>query len=80
VAIRELPGGKVVFHNGGGDGFNNAFHRFLDARLTVIILTNLNPNRGLGSHADALARQIALVYNPELAFPERHHPLLNQPA
>jgi CubicO group peptidase (beta-lactamase class C family) len=78
-AIRELPGGKVVFHNGGGDGFNNAFYRFLDARLTVIVLTNLNPSRSLGSHADALARQIAPVYNPQLVFPERHHPLLNQP-
>jgi CubicO group peptidase (beta-lactamase class C family) len=77
-AIRELPGGTVVFHNGGGDGFNNAFYRFLDARLTVIVLTNLNPNRGRGSHADALARQIAPLYNPALAFPERHHPPLNQ--
>ena len=73
-AIRELPGGKVVFHNGAGDGFNNAFYRFLDARLTIIVLTNLNPRRDLGSHADALARQIATVYNPELVFPERGPP------
>ncbi|MGH7731664.1 MAG: serine hydrolase domain-containing protein [Candidatus Eiseniibacteriota bacterium] len=79
-AIRELPGGKVVFHNGGGDGFNNAFYRFLDARLTVIVLTNLNPNRERGSHADLLARQIAPLYNPALVFPERHHPPLNQPS
>jgi hypothetical protein len=70
-AIRELPGGTVVFHNGGGDGHNNAFYRFLDARLTVIVLTNLNPNRERGSHADALARQIGALYNPALAFPDR---------
>src|SRR5262245_7620456 len=77
-AIRELPGGKVVFHNGAGDGFNNAFYRFLDARLTVIVLTNLNPNRERGSHADHLARQIAALENPALAFPERREPPLNE--
>jgi Beta-lactamase len=77
-AIRELPGGKVVFHNGGGDGFNNAFYRFLDARLTVIVLTNLNPSRERGSRADALAREIARLYNPALVFPERHHAPLNR--
>jgi CubicO group peptidase (beta-lactamase class C family) len=79
-AVRELPGGKVVFHNGAGDGFNNAFYRFLDARLTVIVLTNLNPSRRHGSHADALARRIAALYDPALVFPERHHPPLNQPS
>ena len=80
-AIRELPGGKVVFHNGGGDGFNNAFYRFLDARLTVIVLSNLNPSRDAGgSHADALARQIAPIFNASLVFPERHQPPLNQHA
>jgi sugar/nucleoside kinase (ribokinase family) len=76
-AIRELPGAKVVFHNGAGDGFNNAFYRFLDARLTVIVLTNLNPNRERGSHADALARQIAPICHPALASHERHQPPLN---
>jgi CubicO group peptidase (beta-lactamase class C family) len=79
-AIRELPGGKVVFHNGAGDGYNNAFYRFLDARLTVIVLTNLNPSRSLGSHADALARRIASLYDAALTFPDRHHPPLNQPS
>jgi len=33
-----------------------------------------------GGKVVSLARQIAPVYNPQLVFPERHHPPLNQPA
>ena len=80
-ALRRLRGGRVVFHNGGGAGFNNAFYRYLDARLTVIVLTNSNPERlsgGRGSHADELARLVAPLYRPDLAWTVRRTPLLNE--
>ena len=79
-ALRKLRGGRVVFHNGGGAGFNTAFYRYVDARLTVIVLTNSNPTSepGRGSPADELARLIAPLYHPDLAWTVRRPPLLNE--
>ena len=55
-----------MLHNGGTPGFSSAIHRYLDDRLTVIVLTN---------HADRivdnLAIDIAGMYEPALKRPER---------
>jgi CubicO group peptidase (beta-lactamase class C family) len=70
-AMRTIGTDRVVFHNGSGSGFNNAFYRYLNARLGVIVLTNLNPEPGEPSHADALARMITPLYEPSLLWPDR---------
>lgn len=61
-----VNGQPMVFHNGGGWGFNNGFYRFLGSGLTVIVLTNLNLEDTGVTHADQLARSIAAAYSPDL--------------
>lgn len=57
--VDDRPGHKSVGHSGGG---STAYWRFLDDRLTVIVLTNLQ-----GSDPDSLAQGVAALYIPELA-------------
>jgi len=58
-AVDDRPGHKAVGHSGGA---STAYWRFLDDKLTVIVLTNLQ-----GSDPDSLARGVAALYVPELA-------------
>jgi D-alanyl-D-alanine carboxypeptidase len=55
----------VIWHSGGTPGFSSIIHRFVDDKLTVIVLTN---------HADKvidhLAVDIAGIYVPALARPK----------
>lgn len=69
--IVRTPIGTLVHHNGGGFGFSTAIYRYIDARFTVIALTNTNwpngpkpPNNG-----DAIARAVASLYEPKLPRP-----------
>jgi D-alanyl-D-alanine carboxypeptidase len=57
--VDDRPGHKSVGHSGGG---STAYWRFLDDKLTVIVLTNLQ-----GSDPDSLAQGVAALYVPELA-------------
>jgi CubicO group peptidase (beta-lactamase class C family) len=41
-ALGSYHGHRTVQHGGGAPGFLTAFHRFPEARLTVIVLTNLD--------------------------------------
>ena len=63
--VDTYHGRRVVAHSGGTPGFSSVIYRFVDDRLTVIILTN---------HADRvidhLAIDIAGVYVPALARPQ----------
>jgi len=63
--VDTYHGRRVVAHNGGTPVFSSFIHRFVDDRLTVIILTN---------HADRvidhLAIDIAGAYVPALARPQ----------
>jgi len=75
-AVTSIPGGKVVHHNGGGFGFTTGFYRFIDADWSVIVLTNTlwrdgprPPNNG-----DAIAREVAALYDPRLTWPSRQKP------
>ena len=75
-AITSISGGKVVHHNGGGFGFNTGFYHFIDAGWSVIVLTNTlwrdgprRPNNG-----DAIAREVAPLYDPRLTWPSRQKP------
>ena len=70
-AVTQTAGGKVVHHNGGGFEFSTGFYRYLDAGLSVAALTNTRwqdaprpPNNG-----DSIARAVAALYDPRLAWP-----------
>lgn len=57
--VDDRPGHKSVGHSGGG---STAYWRFLDDKLNIIVLTNLQ-----GSDPDSLAQGVAALYVPELA-------------
>jgi D-alanyl-D-alanine carboxypeptidase len=57
---------KVIWHSGGGWGFDTAFFRFLDAGVTVVVLTNLQFETDGPDHAVQLAQSIATAYDPAL--------------
>ncbi|MBA3766466.1 MAG: beta-lactamase family protein [Acidobacteria bacterium] len=63
--IENYHGHRLVQHSGGTPGFSSTIYRFVDDKLTVIILTN---------HADRiieqLAADIARIYVPPLRRPQ----------
>jgi len=64
--IDQVNGHRLIQHGGGIPGFSTQISRFVDDRLTVIVLTNLD-----GGGAGVLARGVAGVYVPALAPEER---------
>jgi CubicO group peptidase (beta-lactamase class C family) len=60
--VGKVNGHRLVSHGGGIPGFATELSRFVDDRLTVIVLTNAQ-----GGHAGALARGIAGRLVPALA-------------
>jgi len=60
--IANAHGHRVVFHTGGGFGFYAVMSRYLDDRLTVIVMTNIDERR-----ADVLkiAGDVAAIYLPD---------------
>ena len=62
--IENYRGRRDIHHSGGTPGFSSVMHRFVDDKLTVIILTN---------HADRMIDQMAF----EIAG--RYVPALNRP-
>ncbi len=61
----EMRGHRVIRHGGGWQGFSTHIARWVDKKLTVIVLTNL-----AGAPADAIANGVAALYHPELAAVE----------
>lgn len=62
--VDTYHGHRVIAHSGGTPGFSSIIHRFVDDRLTVIVLTN-HTDRVI----DHLAIDIAGLYVPALARP-----------
>jgi hypothetical protein len=60
--IAKVNGHRLVSHGGGIPGFSTQLSRFVDDKLTVIVLTNSD-----AGHAGALARGIAGQLVPALA-------------
>ena len=60
--IADARGHRIVFHTGGGWGFYAVISRYLDDRLTIIIMTNIDE-----THADVMkiAADIAAIYLPD---------------
>jgi D-alanyl-D-alanine carboxypeptidase len=65
--IESYHGHRLVQHSGGTPGFSSAIYRFLDDKLTIIILTN---------HSDRIIDQLAIdlagICLPALKRPERN--------
>src|SRR6266496_3694183 len=64
--IDSYHGHRIVQHSGGTPGFSSTIYRFVDDKLTIIILTN---------HADRIVDQMAIdiagIYVRALARPQR---------
>jgi D-alanyl-D-alanine carboxypeptidase len=63
--VDTYHGHRVVAHTGGTPGFSSAIYRFVDDKLTVIVLTN-HGDRVI----DHLAIDVAGMYVPGLARPK----------
>lgn len=59
--IASAKGHRLVFHTGGGPGFCAAISRYLDDRLTIIVMTNLGEG-----HTDVIKiiGKVAEIYLP----------------
>ncbi len=64
--IAQMNGHRAIFHGGAQPGFRAEFTRFIDDKLTVVVLTNAD-----GARPDVIARGIAGFYIPDLAVKEK---------
>jgi hypothetical protein len=64
--IATVNGHREIFHGGSQPGFRAEFARFIDDKLTVIVLTNAD-----GARPEVIARGIAGFYIPDLAAKEK---------
>lgn len=60
----DLKGHRLIEHGGAWQGFTTYIARYVDDKLTVIVLTNL-----AGGDPGKIAHGVAGLYNPELAPP-----------
>lgn len=60
-AITEINKHRDIQHGGGIDGFSTQVSRFLDDKLTIIVLTNSD-----GGRAEKVANEVAALYVPAL--------------
>jgi CubicO group peptidase (beta-lactamase class C family) len=63
-SVGDYRGHKLIGHGGGIHGFTTDIARFVDDRLTVIVLTNFS---GPTANPGGIARGIAAIYISELA-------------
>jgi CubicO group peptidase (beta-lactamase class C family) len=71
--IEGVNGHKVIHHGGAWQGFTTCIRRYVDDRLTVIVLTNAaGPERpgGPGSSPQQIAEGVAAIYEPALSGPD----------
>ena len=61
-ALGQINGHRLVQHGGAWQGFTSFIARYVDDKLTVIVLDNL-----AGGNAGLIAHRVALLYNPQLA-------------
>ena len=65
-AVKEINGHRVVEHGGAWQGFTTAISRYLDDRLTVVALTNLDSRH---ARPMDIIHEVAGLYEPALAPP-----------
>jgi hypothetical protein len=66
--VDEIDGHRVIEHGGNWQGFTSFIGRYVDDRLTVVLLTNLN---AVTFHPRQIAHHVAGLYNPSLEPPPR---------
>jgi CubicO group peptidase (beta-lactamase class C family) len=64
------PGHRCVRHGGAWQGFTTMIARYLDDRLTVVVLTNLSADSPCDPQK--IAHHVAGVYRPKLAEIEKN--------
>ena len=60
-SFAQINGHHIIEHGGAWQGFTSHIARFIDDKLTVIVLDNL-----AGGNAGKIARHVAAIYNSEL--------------
>ena len=66
--LLSIDGHQVIEHGGEWQGFTAFISRYINDKLTVIILTNLSGNAELGS----ITHHVASIYNNELETTDSH--------
>jgi D-alanyl-D-alanine carboxypeptidase len=61
-SLNPVKGHKQIHHGGSLPGFRSEFARFVDDKLSVVVLSNLS-----SANPEAIARAIAACYEPGLA-------------
>lgn len=62
--VSEMNGHRLIEHGGAWQGFTTQISRYIDDRLSVIVLTNLDEEH---SKPDQIAHGVAAIYVPALA-------------
>jgi len=65
--INEINGHKVIEHAGAWQGFTTFIARYVDDKLTVVVLTNLDSAH---SNPETIAHHVAGLYSAALTPPE----------
>lgn len=65
--VSDVRGHHVIHHGGGWQGFTMGIARYVDDKLTVIVMTNF-----AGARPERIGKGIAGIYNADLA-PVEHH-------
>ena len=61
--IQDVNGHRVIAHSGSWQGFTTHIARYVDDRLTVVALTNLDSGH---SNPNKIVSGVAAIYNPAL--------------
>lgn len=62
--IAEVNGHRLIEHGGAWQGFTTQISRYMDDRLTVIVLTNLDADH---ANPDQIAHGVAAIYLPAVS-------------
>jgi CubicO group peptidase (beta-lactamase class C family) len=65
--LSEIKGHRLIEHDGAWQGFTTAISRYVDDKLTIVVLTNLDSEH---SDPDKIAHNIAAIYIPAVMPPE----------
>ena len=60
--LDNINGQRIIEHGGEWQGFTAFISRYMDRKLTVIIMTNLSDNAELG----AITHRVASIYDNEI--------------
>ena len=60
--VTQMNGHRLIEHGGAWQGFTSYIGRYVDDKITVIVLDNL-----AGGNAGKIGRHVAAIYNPQLA-------------